>query len=584
VKLSMPVIRKLTPEISALIAAGEVIERPASVVKELVENSLDAGADRIYISTSGGGIDSIVVSDNGAGINAEEVEVAFERHSTSKIYKESDLDHISTLGFRGEALYSISSVSRMELVTRPRGQIEGVRIGLNNHVLTSKSFAGIDYGTTISVSELFSQFPARKKFFKSESAEGSRIHSMIQKFAICNPGVAFELNQGSSRSFRTSGSGVLRDVMVAIFGISEASKMIEIAGEYDQDWQGPVVSGIIGTPDQKRSNRSRIFLFVNGRLVQSRTLSFAFEQAYKGFSPDNKFPIGAITLQVPLDEVDVNVHPAKTEVRFKNESQVFSVVQGGVKSTLLTQSPVQAIANYTRKDSKFTESIEPSAFWPTALSTGGFKSPEPLSSNTIVGQNFISPYQEVLPLLRVLGQVSDTYIVCEGPDGIYMIDQHAAHERIIFEKIVADAKKETVETQMLLEPINLELDSKQEILVEENKDILNAFGMTPEPFGPNSYLIRNIPKVLAEADPRDSFHKMLSALSEQIEFKSWEDKAAYSLACHAAIRAGKKMSYREMSLLVKQLEFCLQPNNCPHGRPTMINMNKNHLEREFSRI
>ena len=305
-KLPMPVIRKLTSEISALIAAGEVIERPASVVKELVENSLDAGADRIYISTSGGGIDSIVVSDNGAGINAEEVEVAFERHSTSKIYQESDLEHISTLGFRGEALYSISSVSQVELVTRPRGQVEGVRIGLNNHVLVSKSFAGIDYGTTISVSELFSQFPARKKFFKSESAEGNRIHSMIQKFAVCNPGVAFELNQGSSRPFRTSGSGVLRDVMVAILGTSEASKMIEIAEAYDQDWQGPVVSGIIGTPDQKRSNRSRIFLFVNGRLVQSRTLSFAFEQAYKGFSSDNKFPIGAVLLQAPLDEVDVN--------------------------------------------------------------------------------------------------------------------------------------------------------------------------------------------------------------------------------------------------------------------------------------
>ena len=583
-KLPMPVIRKLTSEISALIAAGEVIERPASVVKELVENSLDAGADRIYISTSGGGIDSIVVSDNGKGINPEEVEVAFERHSTSKIYTQSDLDHIATLGFRGEALYSISSVSRVELATRPRGEVKGVRVGLNNHALISKSIAGIDYGTTISVSELFSQFPARKKFFKSESAEGNRIHTLIQKFAICNPRVAFELNQGSSRPFRTLGSGILRDVMAAILGISEASKMIEIPEDYDQDWQGPLVSGIIGAPDQKRSNRSRIFLCVNGRLVQSRTLSFAVEQAYKGFSSDNKFPIGAITLQVPLDEVDVNVHPAKTEVRFKNESQVFSVVQEGIRSTLLKQSPVQPIVNYTRKDPKFAEGIEPSAFWPTMLSTGGFGAGRTSGLHAFAKQNAIRPYQEVIPLLRVLGQVSDTYIVCEGPDGIYMIDQHAAHERIIFEKIVADAKGRTIETQMLLEPINLELDSNQEILVEENKDIFDAFGMTPEPFGPKSYLIRNVPKLLAEADPRDSFHKMLSALSEQIEFKSWEDKAAYSLACHAAIRAGKKMSYREMSLLVKQLESCLQPNNCPHGRPTMINMNRNHLEREFSRI
>ncbi|MQG65909.1 MAG: hypothetical protein FI704_02400 [SAR202 cluster bacterium] len=248
------------------------------------------------------------------------------------------------------------------------------------------------------------------------------------------------------------------------------------------------------------------------------------------------------------------------------------------------QSPVQPTVNYTRKDPKFAEGIEPSTFWPTVLGTGGFEAGGTSGLHAFAEQNDIRPYQEVIPLLRVLGQVSDTYIVCEGPDGIYMIDQHAAHERIIFEKIVADAKGRTIETQMLLEPIDLELDSNQEILVEENKDIFNAFGMTPEPFGPNSYLIRNVPKLLAEADPRDSFHKMLSALSEQIEFKSWEDKAAYSLACHAAIRAGKKMSYREMSLLVKQLESCLQPNNCPHGRPTMINMNKNYLEREFSRI
>jgi DNA mismatch repair protein MutL len=360
--------------------------------------------------------------------------------------------------------------------------------------------------------------------------------------------------------------------------------MIEISEDYDQDWQGPIISGIIGTPEQKRSNRSRIFLFVNERLVQSRTISFAFEQAYKGFSSDNKFPIGAIALRVPLDEVDVNVHPAKTEVRFKNESQVFSIVQGGVRSTLLKQSPVQSIVNHSQKYPKFVEGSEPSAFWPTALSTGGFEAGGTPVLNAFSEQSTIIRYQEVLPLLRVLGQVSDTYIVCEGPDGIYMIDQHAAHERIIFEKIAADAKRRTIETQMLLEPINLELDSNQEILIEENKDIFDALGMIPEPFGPNSYLIRNVPKVLAEADPRDSFHKMLSALSEQVEFKSWEDKAAYSLACHAAIRAGKKMSYREMSLLVKQLESCLQPNNCPHGRPTMINMNKNHLEREFSRI
>ena len=579
----MSVIRILSPEIAALIAAGEVIERPASVVKELVENSLDAGADRIFISTSAGGMNSIVVSDNGKGIEPDEVEIAFERHSTSKIYTESDLDSIETLGFRGEALYSISSVSQLDIATRAIGELKGIRISLDNQALISKSFAGIDYGTTISVSKLFDSFPARRKFFKSESTEANRIYALVQKFAICNPDIAFELNQGTSRPFRTSGTGDLTDVMGAIFGISEASKMLRISEDYDPDWEGPIVSGIIGTPNQKRSNRSRIFLFVNGRLVQSRTLSYAFEQAYKGFSSDNKFPVGAIMLRIPLDEVDVNVHPAKTEVRFANENQIFAAVQSAIRTTLLGYSPVHSVINYQSGERKFTEKSDPSTFWPSALINAGFEHDENSNTDNVANINTSIPYQEILPLLRVLGQVSDTYILCEGPEGIYIIDQHAAHERIIYEQVVADAKDKSVEIQMLLEPVHIELDENQEALIDENKDVFESLGMTPEPFGPSSYLVRTVPKVLSEADPRESFHKMLSALSEQVEFNSWEDKAAYSIACHAAIRAGKKMSYQEMSLLVKQLESCQQPNNCPHGRPTMITMTTTHLEREFSR-
>ena len=408
----MSVIRILSPEIAALIAAGEVIERPASVVKELVENSLDAGADRIFISTSAGGMNSIVVSDNGKGIEPDEVEIAFERHSTSKIYTESDLDSIETLGFRGEALYSISSVSQLDIATRAIGEIKGVRISLDNQVLISKSFAGIDYGTTISVSKLFDSFPARRKFFKSESTEANRIYALVQKFAICNPDIAFELNQGTSRPFRTSGTGDLTDVMGAIFGISEASKMLRISEDYDPDWEGPIVSGIIGTPNQKRSNRSRIFLFVNGRLVQSRTLSYAFEQAYKGFSSDNKFPVGAIMLRIPLDEVDVNVHPAKTEVRFANENQIFAAVQSAIRTTLLGYSPVHSVINYQSGERKFTEKSDPSTFWPSALINAGFEHDENSNTDNVANINTSIPYQEILPLLRVLGQVSDTYILC----------------------------------------------------------------------------------------------------------------------------------------------------------------------------
>ena len=258
-------------------------------------------------------------------------------------------------------------------------------------------------------------------------------------------------------------------------------------------------------------------------------------------------------------------------------------MQSAIRTTLLGYSPVHSVINYQSGERKFTEKSDPSTFWPSALINAGFEHDENSNTDNVANINTSIPYQEILPLLRVLGQVSDTYILCEGPEGIYIIDQHAAHERIIYEQVVADAKDKSVEIQMLLEPVHIELDENQEALIDENKDVFESLGMTPEPFGPSSYLVRTVPKVLSEADPRESFHKMLSALSEQVEFKSWEDKAAYSIACHAAIRAGKQMSYQEMSLLVKQLESCRHPNNCPHGRPTMITISNTFLEREFSR-
>ncbi|SVB54332.1 uncharacterized protein METZ01_LOCUS207186, partial [marine metagenome] len=444
-------IKILSPEVSARIAAGEVVERPASVVKELIENSLDAGSTRIRIETKGGGIESISVIDNGRGIPEEDVFLVFKRFATSKVETADDLEAIETLGFRGEAMYSISAVSEVEIATGVDNERAGSRLVVRDGAIVEQSLIAVNRGTKVKVNRLFRNFPARRKFLRTHSAESGRIKSLVQRYSMIRPDVAFELIQEKSRPFSTTGSNDIRNVMSSIYGYETADQMLEVKlDEILRDWHGPVVTGIVGTPAQTRANRSHMNIFVNGRWIQSKTVSYAFEQAYHGFMADRRFPMGVLDIRLPTEDVDVNVHPAKTEVRFRKESDLFGSVQHAVRNTLLQSAPVPPASRRVNSQGQFDQGRVPAVrptFWPTSIGS------IPLSDNPDMDNNLFGPgYSEsvdysdsianqqsntphgTLPVLRVLGQIKNTYIVAEGPEGAYLIDQHAAHERVVFEQ------------------------------------------------------------------------------------------------------------------------------------------------------
>jgi len=588
-------IKILSPQVAARIAAGEVVERPASVVKELLENALDAGADTIRIETSAGGMESISVFDNGHGVPPREIPLIFTRFATSKVESESDLESISSLGFRGEAMYSIASVSEVELETSLSGSSVGSRIIIKNGDIVEQTDSPPIRGTRVKVLKLFGNFPARKKFLKSNVAESGRIHRLVQRYAMIRPDVSFELRQGQARPFATHGKSNFREVLSAVYGRKVSTEFLSI-NPFDSDFsdEGLSVTGIISTPAETRANRSHINVFVNGRWVEDKTIAFAFIQSYHGFIQRGKFPIGLLDIRIPESDVDVNVHPAKTEVRFKNENQVFALVQKNVRQTLVQYAPVPNVSAPT--PTTINKSSDPSFFWPnSSRSLSGHRFTSELSSfspyqqetelrNLSLHEQFnTSTFHETLPLLRILGQVMNTYIVAEGPSGVYILDQHAAHERVVFEDVVEKIRKDEAPKQILLEPVVIDLEGTQVEILNNNQDLFSSLGMDIEEFGQNTYLIRSIPSVLSQSDPKSAFIEAIDILASGTNFESWEEKAAYSIACHAAIRAGKALTLKEMESLVGQLESCRQPNTCPHGRPTLIQISESYLERQFGR-
>ena len=605
-------IQLLRPEVSSKIAAGEVIERPASAVKELVENALDAGASRIRIEIRGGGIEYIRITDDGSGIPADQVELAFQRFATSKLEMAEDLDSVSTLGFRGEALPSIASVARVELRTRttePAGQ--GTSIEIDNGEIVSLGPAGAPYGTTITVRHLFRNLPARRRFLSSTNAEQTRIHRVVAHYAMAYPEVAFELSPERGRSFASPGSGDLRDAVSAVHGRQVAESMLEITQEGSED-VGTSVSGLIGPPSLDRANRSYISLFANRRWVRNRSLSYAIEQAYHGFMAERRYPVAVVSVSVPFREVDVNAHPAKAEIRFRRENSVFGVVQRAVRRTLAEHAPIPEISHRAvtqpaqhgghgtpYRGMGQTQTPNPSAFWPTApfTSTESQRAMLPTGDAIERYHSFIDPPDDLetvptpprptpgdaLPILRVLGQVQNTYVVAEGPDGMYLIDQHAAHERVMFERVMARAAEGSPDVQSLLEPMVVELDDAGFEIVTTRPEVISGMGFVLEPFGGTSVVVRAVPALLMDTAHESALTDVLDLMEEGGGFETWEERAAYSVACHGAIRAGKVMTHEEMQELVRQLEACAQPNTCPHGRPTMIHMSSGQLEREFGR-
>ncbi len=574
-------IEVLDPKISSLIAAGEVIERPVSVIKELIENSIDSGATRINIETVSGGLDKIKISDNGSGINSEDSPLVFERFATSKVRNKDDLMQISTLGFRGEALFSIAAVSEIEMITKTISDKLATQIFVDQGKINSISYTASVVGTMICVSNLFKNFPARKKFMKTPRSEAGKITSLVQQFILSHPGISFELIQNNSKKFFSVGNGDLRDAVSSVYGDETSSEMLEIISDPNQEIK---ITGLIGSVFQHRQNRNGISLYINGRMVQNRSLSFSLEQAYHDHIPNKKFPIGVINIQVPFDEIDVNIHPAKTEVRLINENQIFSLLQRSVRKTLNSDSLVKRVPVFQNNTSLSTQNSDPSEFWPIPKSNeNNLNYFENISStNDLRGSE--SSLKEILDSLLVIGQISLTYIVCEGNNGLYLVDQHAAHERILFESILSRNLNEDVEIQRFLDPFVLEVDDFQREFLEENLESITSLGYLVEEFGTNSMILRGVPKIISTKDPVDSFVELINNDSRKfMNMPSSFEKIVATIACHGSVRAGDKLAITQMQDLIDQLKFAENSNNCPHGRPTVLNFDTKTIETYFGR-
>ena len=552
-------IKVLTPEVVSTIAAGEVIERPASVVKELVENSLDAEASEINVETRGGGVELIRVSDNGTGIPASELELAFYRYATSKITDLIDLEDISSLGFRGEALPSIAAVAEVEILTRAPSEAIGSYICLKKGEIVARESRPRQQGTTVVIRRLFRYLPARLKFLKSAATENSHIAYLVNQYALAFPEVRFSLITDKRNNLSTQGDGSLRNAVSQIYGLEVAQRMLGVKEES----AFARVNGLVSPPSLNRTNRSYLTFFVNRRWIHSPLLTRAAEEAYHGLLMEGRHPVVILNLSLPGRELDVNVHPTKAQVKFHNEQVMFVTIKKAIREALSKASMAKPIAMpamagaYQQRSFTMVSDKEPT-----------FTAPLPTLS---------------LPILRVIGQLSNTYIIAEGPEGLYLIDQHAAHERILYERVLAQWSRQEVEVQGLLEPITIELNPREEEILRANKDMLAQFGFDIEPFGDKSYLIRTIPALATRANLDEVMGAVLSDLDSKDEVTSWEQKIAQSLACHSAIRAGQQLSNEEMLALIRQLEQANQPRTCPHGRPTMIQLTSYQLEKEFGR-
>jgi DNA mismatch repair protein MutL len=568
-------IKILDNETINQIAAGEVVERPASVVKELVENALDAGATQVGVEIRGGGIGLIRVTDNGSGIPSNEVALAFERYATSKIKSPADLQNIGSLGFRGEALPSIAAVADVELLTCADGESAGTLIVLEGGKIVKQQRGARARGTTITARELFRWVPARLKFLKAVSTESSHVANVVSQYALAFPEVGFALSVDGKPTLQTSGKGRLLDAILDVYGTETAGKMLPVEGRAESWSAGKGesnirVTGMVGAPEVNRGGRGNLSFFVNRRWVTNRILAYAVEEAYVGLLMTGRHPVAVLAIELPLPEVDVNIHPAKSEVKFRNESEVFRAVQKAVRQSLVAQMPVPKI-----EEAAATYAAPPS------YRQQAWDLPRFDESNRALPETVL-PLAASLPALRVVGQVMNCYIVAEGPDGLYIIDQHAAHERVRFEKVLRQRAQRAVEVQGLLEPATFELTPRQAEILKSCNEELAQFGFSLEPFGERTYLVRAVPLMVAGDNWAGMLHELLDTLSGEARSR-WEEKIVASIACHGAVRSGQALSDDEMRELVRQLEQTSNPHTCPHGRPTIIHLGQAQLEREFGR-
>lgn len=663
----MPQIQVLDQITIDKIAAGEVIERPASIVKELVENSIDAKAASVTVEIQDGGISLIRVTDNGSGIEREDIRNAFLRHSTSKIRKVEDLAHIASLGFRGEALSSISAVTRTELITKTKEDTFGTRYVIKGGVEQSLEDAGAPDGTTFLVRQLFYNVPARRKFLKTPMTEAGHVQDLLMRLALSHPEVAFTFINNGQTKMRTSGNGKLKDVIYSIYGREAAANLIEL--DYSMD--GLVMKGYLGKPVITRGNRNFENYFVNGRYVKNAMLSKAIEDAYKDFLMQHKFPFVVIHFQVDGEKIDVNVHPTKMEMRFQRQQDVYNIVYEGVHRTLLepelipqVEAPAPKVISQPKSESPFLlkpktaprpmekkpeEKEEPhdEAYFMKKMKERVLSYHQRNSSAEVAKKEQIfrpqaqaerikdalarakevekqpqkqaeeqpelireTPVYETKPVTeekaeqlnlfeehllkrekkaeyKLIGQVFETYWLVEFENSLYIIDQHAAHERVLYERTLKEMKNREFTAQYLSPPIILSLSMQEAQVLNENMDRFTRIGFEIEPFGGEEYAVRAIPDNLFGIAKKELLLEMLDDLADGISTSMTPeliDEKVASMSCKAAVKGNNRLSAQEADALIGELLLLENPYHCPHGRPTIIAMTQRELEKKFKRI
>ncbi|HZW83801.1 MAG TPA: DNA mismatch repair endonuclease MutL [Candidatus Deferrimicrobium sp.] len=633
-------IKILDPITANQIAAGEVVERPASVVKELVENAVDAGASKIEVEVIAAGVELIRVTDNGCGMQREDAVLAFQRHATSKISSSSDLGEISTLGFRGEALPSIASVSNMEAITREANCLEGTRLLISGGKIDQVQDAGCPVGTTFFVRDLFFNTPARRKFLKSDATELGQISDVMNRLAMAYPKISFKfINQGRVL-LHTSGNGSLLETVSQVYGRELARDMVPISVEGEL-----ALGGLLSKPQHTRSTRAQQTFFINGRYIRSKALTEAVAEGYHTLIPSNRYPIVVLNLHLQPNMVDVNVHPTKLEVRFSKEASmdfIADAIRDALTSNLLIpgleNKSVQSLSEPTpvsyqqaTRDLDLPLFTGEETYIQSSLKTVSFLHPFTNSeavvpSETTIGaispdttftksdtnklvlpkseqQNDASPITHAtpnevfyeangvvassskLPDLDPLGQIDLTYIVAKGLDGLYIIDQHAAHERLNYEELWSKAADGQLEAQLLLDPITLELTNQEMELLVENIFQFSDLGLLLEHFGGNTFLLRGYPTDID--NPQELIRDLLELFTQgekKIEARKLREEIIYMLACKSSITANKRLSTSEMEHLLWRLGQAENPFSCPHGRPTIIAISVDELAKRFQRV
>ena len=644
----MPKIIQLSPHIANLIAAGEVVERPASVAKELLENAVDAGASKITLEIKDGGMTYLRITDNGCGMSPEDARTAFLRHATSKLRTAEDLGAIGTMGFRGEALAAIASVSRIELMTKTPGSLSGTSLTLEAGKIIEESEVGCPDGTTIIVRDLFFNTPARMKFMKSDTVEGSRVTAAVQMQALAHPEVAFQLLRDGKQVLSTPGSGGLKAAVYCVYG-RECAKMVEV----ESRWEQYSLSGFVSKPTDSRPSRALQTFFVNNRPVKSKLLTAAFEEAYRNQIMVGKFPACVLHLTLPANALDVNVHPAKTEVKFLSEKAVFDCVHYGVLGALnktpdrpqvqFKPQPAAPVLPETRpenkpevktsapkKDNFFrTMTAEEYKTFSTALKDAPQPKKEAAAATAAIIQRpsnmplreFVmtpavqeavkkpelpklpeqpapkpipipEPAQEMeqealalpeVPDWRMVGELYNSYIIVEQGDNAFLIDKHAAHERILFEKLKANQEK--ISSQALLSPIPVRLSPSAAGELLANQAMLTELGFEIEEFGENTILLRQIPMDLGTDEAAETVETLAADLiaGKRAKPETVRDELLHTVACKAAIKAGWHNDEAELLAVVKQVMAREDLKYCPHGRPICVTLSKKQLEKQFKR-